>query len=225
MAQAQSKRNWFAIGISAAVVVVLVALGAVVVWMNNQANDAGPAPKGDLINSQTGAITFGSGDKVVDTYIDLMCPACNAFEQTFSERLNKLAADDKITLNVHPIAILDRFSQGTNYSSRAAAAVYCVAESNPDKTLDYIATLYANQPEENSAGLTDQQLADYAKQTGATDAADCMTAGTYLKYPAAQAQAHKIQGTPTIELDGKVVEGQSLQEMFTKVDAYIKPLE
>ncbi|BDZ40631.1 DsbA family protein [Microbacterium suwonense] len=225
MAQAQSKPNWFVIGISAAVVVVLIALGAIVVWMNSRATDAGPAPSGDLINSETGAIVFGDGDNVVDTYIDLMCPACNAFEQTFAERLNALAADDTITLNIHPIAILDHYSAGSNYSSRAAAAVYCVAEKNSDKTLDYISTLYENQPDENTTGLSDEQLADYAEQVGATEAAACMSEGTYLKYPAAQAKAHKIQGTPTIELDGDAVEGQSLQEMFAKVDAYLKPLE
>ncbi|MGB3730687.1 DsbA family protein, partial [Microbacterium sp.] len=224
MAQAQSKPNWFVIGISAAVVVVLIALGVVVVWMNNRATDGGPAPKGAIINSDTGAITFGKGDKVIDTYIDLMCPACNAFEQTFSEQLKTLAGEDKITLNVHPIAILDRYSAGSNYSSRAAAAVYCVAEKSPDKTLDYIASLYQNQPEENSTGLSDAQLQDYAKQAGAADAASCMEKGTYLKYGVAQAKAHSIQGTPTIELDGKLVEGQSLQEIFAKVDTWVKAI-
>ncbi|MGN7977800.1 DsbA family protein [Microbacterium sp. 22195] len=225
MAQAQSKPNWFVIGISAAVVVVLIALGAVVVWMNNRATDAGPAPKGAIINSDTGAITFGKGDKVIDTYIDLMCPACNAFEQTFSEQLTTLAGEDKITLNVHPIAILDRFSAGTNYSSRAAAAVYAVAETAPDKTLEFIKLLYANQPKENSTGLTDEQLTAYAKQVGADKAGAIIADGKYLKYGVAQAQAHNIQGTPTIELDGKTVEGQSLQEMFTKVDAWIKTIK
>lgn len=225
MAQAQSKPNWFVIGISAGVVVVLIALGAVVVWMNNRATDAGPAPKGAIINSETGAITFGKGDKVIDTYVDLMCPACNAFEQTFAEQLNTLADQDKITLNVHPVSILDRFSAGTNYSSRAAAAVYCVAQDAPDKAREYLATLYANQPDENTPGLTDAQLQDYAKQVGAEKAVGCMTEGTFLKFPAAQAKAHNIQGSPTIELDGKVVEGQTLQEMFGKVDAWIKGIK
>lgn len=224
-AAAQGKTNWFAIGISIAVVVVLVVLGAVVVWLNNQATDAGPAPQGDIINAETGAISFGEGDKVVDTYVDLMCPACGAFEQTFSERLRTLAEDDSITLNVHPIAILDHLSQGTDYSSRAAAAVYCVAETAPEATLDYLALLYANQPQENTAGLTDDQLSAYAAEVGADAAAGCVADGKYLKYPAAQAQAHDIKGTPTIELDGARVEGQTLQEIFTQVDQYLSSVE
>ena len=73
-AAAQGKTNWFAIGISIAVVVVLVVLGAVVVWLNNQATDAGPAPQGDIVNSETGAPPYGNGDTVIDTPDDFMCP-------------------------------------------------------------------------------------------------------------------------------------------------------
>ena len=40
------------------------------------------------------------------------------------------------TLEVHPIAILDRASLGTKYSSRAANAAGCVASYAPDKFLD-----------------------------------------------------------------------------------------
>ncbi|MGB3375258.1 MAG: thioredoxin domain-containing protein [Microbacterium sp.] len=203
MAQAQSKRNWFAIGISAAVVIVLVALGAVVVWMNNQATDAGPAPKGNLINSETGALTYGDGDDTVAVYIDFMCPICNQFEQTYGAQLQKAAADGKITLEYHPIAILDHYSQGAEYSSRSANAMFCVAEKAPDKALDYMASLFTNQPEENSPGRTDEELAGYAEEVGAGAASDCITDGTYKKWGTAQASQHDIKGTPTVDLNGK----------------------
>lgn len=225
MAEAQSKPNWFVIGISAAVVVVLIALGAVVVWMNNRATDAGPTPTADIINPDTGALTFGNGEKVIDSYMDLICPGCNAFEQAFGDRLKTLADQDKITFNMYPIAILDRLSRGTNYSSRAAASIYCVAEKNSDKALDYVNLLYENQPEENSTGLTDEQLIDFAKKAGATDAPACITDGTYLKFGAAQAKKYDINGSPTIKLNGEIVEGQSLQEAFDKVDAWLKAIE
>ena len=223
MAAAQGKTNWFAIGISAAVVVVLVALGAVVVWMNNQANDPGAAPTGDIINVETGAISFGEGERSIDTYVDFMCPACNAFEQTFAADLQQAAADDKITLNVHPIAILDHLSQGTNYSSRSAGAMYCVAESAPDKALDYMNALFANQPEEGSTGLTDEQLSQIAEQVGATDAATCIADGTYEKFGAAQAKAHEISGTPTVDIDGERQTG-SMQETYAAVQQFIEDI-
>ncbi|WP_309129686.1 thioredoxin domain-containing protein [Microbacterium sp.] len=215
-AAAQRKNNWFAIGISIAVVVVLVALGAVVVYLNNQANDAGPAPKGDIINSETGAISFGDGDDTVAVYVDFMCPICNDFEQQYGEALQQAAEDGKITLEYHPISILDRFSQGTEYSSRSAGAVFCVAEDAPDKTLKYMESLFTNQPAENTSGLTDDQLADYAKEVGADGAASCIADGTYSKWGVAQAKQHEIAGTPTVEVNGKRLDLQKgeLQEML-----------
>ncbi|MEJ1088547.1 thioredoxin domain-containing protein [Microbacterium sp. Mu-80] len=217
MAAAQGKTNWFAIGISAAVVVVLVALGGVVVWMNNQANDPGATPTSDIVNAETGAISFGEGDDVVATFIDFMCPACNAFEQSYGEQLQSAAADDEITLEVHPIAILDHLSQGTNYSSRAAGAMYCVAETAPDKALDFMNALYANQPQEGGSGLTDEQLSQIAEQVGAGDAASCIAEGTYEKFGAAQAKAHEISGTPTVEINGKRLDVQEINTELPKV--------
>jgi len=216
MAAAARKNNWFAIGISIAVVVVLVALGAVVVYLNNQATDAGPAPKGEIINAETGALSFGDGKDTVAVFVDFMCPICNDFEQQYGEALKTAADEGKITLEYHPIAILDRYSQGTEYSSRSAGAVFCVAEKAPDKTLEYMETLFANQPSENTSGLTDEQLAEYAKQVGAEDAASCITDGTYAKWGVAQAKQHEIAGTPTVEVNGKRLDLQKgeLQQML-----------
>ncbi|MGN8026930.1 DsbA family protein [Microbacterium sp. 22242] len=209
MAAAKGRTNGFVIGITAAVVVVLIALVGVVVFLNNKATDTGAAPKGSIINSDTGAVTVGKGTDKVALFVDFQCPICKQFEDSYGGQLQTLAKDGKITLEYHPIAILDRYSAGTNYSSRAAAASYCVAESNSDKFLDYLNILFKNQPEENSPGLTDAQLTDYATQVGADKAASCIKAGTYFKYPTAQATAHKIQGTPTIEVNDKRLDLQN----------------
>ena len=203
MAAAKGRTNGFAIGITAAVVAVLIALVGVVVWLNNKATDAGPAPKSSIVNADTGAVTTGTGKDKVALYVDFQCPICKQFETEYGSTLQSLAKENKITLEYHPIAILDRFSQGTNYSSRAAAAAYAVAQENPDKFLDYLNILFENQPTENTPGLTDQQLIDYAKQVGADKAEATIKAGTFFKYPTAQATAHKIQGTPTIEINGE----------------------
>lgn len=204
MAAAKSSSpNWFVIGVSAAVVVVLAVLAFVVVFLNNQANAPGAAPKSnDTFNSETGAISFGEGEDTIAVYVDFQCPVCNSFEQQFGSALEAAAADGRITLEYHPIAILDRYSQGTEYSSRSAGAAVCVAESNPDLYLDYSKTLFENQPEENTAGLTTQQLADFATQVGADDAVSCITDETYRKFGVAQAKQNEIGGTPTVEING-----------------------
>ena len=210
MAAAKSNTNWFAIGVSIAVVVVLVAIGGLVVFLNNQATSPGAAPKAnDTFNSETGAISFGDGEDTVAVFVDFQCPICASFEEQYGEQLEAAAADGRITLEYHPIAILDRYSQGTEYSSRSAGAAFCVAESNPDLYLDYSKTLFDNQPAENSAGLTTDQLADFASLVGADDAVSCITDETYRKFGAAQAKAHEIGGTPTIEVNGKRLDLQA----------------
>lgn len=208
-AAAKSNTNWFAVGISIAVVVVLVALGALVVVLNNQANDPGTAPQSALINDETGAISFGTGEDEIDTFVDFMCPACNAFEQQYGERLQAAAADNDITLNVHPISILDRYSQNTEYSSRAASSAYCVAEEAPDAFLDYFNLLFERQPAENSTGLTNDELAAIAEETGAGAAADCIAAEEFMDFVEFQTNEHDIRGTPTVEINGERIDLQA----------------
>lgn len=203
MAAAKSNTNWFAIGVSIAVVVVLVAIGGLVVFLNNQATSPGATPKAnDTFNSETGAISFGDGEDTIAVFVDFQCPVCKTFEDQFGTQLETAAADGRITLEYHPIAILDRFSQGTEYSSRSAGAAVCVAESNPELYLDFAKTLFENQPAENTSGLTNDQLAGFATQVGANDAVSCITDETYRKFGAAQAKSHEIAGTPTVEING-----------------------
>src|SRR5690606_32773327 len=154
-AAAKSNTNWFAIGISIAVVVVLVALGGLVVFLNNQAGAPGAAPQSAIVNEETGAISFGEGDTQADTFVDFMCPICGDFDDTSGAALQDGAATDEITRNVHPVSILDRLSQNTEYSTRAGSAVYCVAAEAPDSTLDFFNSLFENQPAENTPGLSD----------------------------------------------------------------------
>ncbi|MDX2376605.1 DsbA family protein [Microbacterium sp. LRZ72] len=208
MAAGAGKKNWFAIWMSVAVVVVLVGAGAVVVWMNNQASAPGPAPDAAIVNEETGAIAVGDGETVVATYIDFMCPICNQFEEIYGETLNELVADDSITLEYHPVAILDNVSQGTEYSTRAANALYCVAESSPEAVTPFVQAMYANQPAEGSAGLTDEQIIEIAETAGATGVTECIEGGTYERYVATQtanmpADETGARGTPTVLVDGE----------------------
>src|SRR5690606_19045280 len=118
----------------------------------------------------------------VDTYVDFMCPICGDFENAYGEQLQTAAANDEITLNIHPISILNRASQGTDYSSRAASAMYCVAAEEPDAALDFFNSLFENQPAEGTPGLSDDELTALAEEAGAAGAAECIADGTYMKF-------------------------------------------
>jgi len=219
MATAARKTNWFAIWVSVGVVVALVVIGGLVVWMNTQATAPGAEPKASNINTETGAISFGDGTGTMDTYIDFMCPICNQFEQTYGPEIAKLKDDGTITLNVHPIAILDSQSQGTAYSSRAASAMYAVAVADPDKALDFMTALFENQPQEGTSGLTDEQIIQVAEGAGVTmtdDLKKAITSGTYVRYVQAMTPKTPIQpgsqgiGTPTVEINGSVISNSQL---------------
>jgi len=217
MAQAAAgNRNWFAIWVSVAVVVIVALVVALVVWMNRAATDPGTAPAGAGINQETGAIAVGSGSQTLDTYIDFMCPICNQFETTYGPEILDLANAGTITLNIHPISILDRYSQGTKYSTRSANAMYCVAAADPDKVVPFMQAMYKNQPEENSTGLTDQQIIDIAKGVGVTGIDSCVTDGTYAQFVTAMTEKTPIQpgsngiGTPTLAINGNVISNQTI---------------
>lgn len=220
MAAAKSNTNWFAIGISIAVVVVLVAIGGLVVFLNNQATSPGAVPTAsEGFDPDSGAISMGDGKDTVSVFLDFQCPACKSFEDQFGAALEEKAAAGEITLEHHPIAILDRFSQGTEYSSRSAGAAFCVASADSAMYFDYAKVLFENQPTENTAGLTTDQLAEFAKQVGADDdVVSCITDETYRKFGAAQAKSNQIQGTPTVEINGERLDLQNQADMKKLTD-------
>ncbi|MBB2975452.1 protein-disulfide isomerase [Microbacterium endophyticum] len=208
MAAAARKVNTFVIGVTIAVVVVLGGVTALVVWMNNAASDPGVAPEASNVNTDTGAIVFGDGPDVVDTYIDFMCPYCNQFEQSEGETIQGLIESGDITLNVHPVSILDRLSNGTEYSSRSAGAMYAVAAADPDNAYAFLEAMYENQPAENSDGLSDDQIIQIAKDAGVnvtSDLEDAITSGEYTKYAQSQSLPDGETGTPTLVVNDEII--------------------
>ncbi|MEZ3159143.1 thioredoxin domain-containing protein [Microbacterium sp. BWT-B31] len=210
--------NWFAIWVSAAVVVVLIGVGALVVWLNNPSTETGDVPDAANISAETGAIVVGDGAGTLDTYIDFMCPICNQFEQAYGSAIQGLADDGTITLNIHPIAILDSRSQGTQFSSRAASAMYCVAEADAAASVPFMQAMFANQPEEGSPGLTDAQIIEIAGSVGVSGVDACINDGRYTKFVRAMTAKTPVQpgaggiGTPTLAVNGKVISNSELPE-------------
>ncbi|WP_349902843.1 DsbA family protein [Parafrigoribacterium humi] len=100
------------------------------------------------------------------TYIDYQCPFCQQFETTNNAQLKELVSSGAATLEIHPIANLDRSSQRTMYSTRAANAAACVANYDPDNFFAVNAALFANQPPENTPGLSDDELISILSKAG-----------------------------------------------------------
>ena len=67
---------------------------------------------------------------VLSMYEDALCPYCRKFERTFGATVDKLIDTGAVAADYYMVAILDR--QGRDYSSRAGAAAYCVADHSID---------------------------------------------------------------------------------------------
>jgi protein-disulfide isomerase len=167
----------------------------------------------------------GKPVKVV-LYIDFICPVCKNFEATYNETLTKLRDEGKITVEYRALGFLDSRST-TNYSSRAANAAACVVNESPEKYAAFVDTLFANQPAEGGAGLSDDELKKLATDVGAKDIGSCVENKTYrpwVKYTTQEAAAIGVTGTPTVLVDGKQWgKGDSAQTEFPAfVEAAIK---
>lgn len=139
--------------------------------------------EGGIPVSAAGVGVAGEDDVVVEVYFDFMCPWCGKFDGANSAELEKLAAEEGVTVVYKNIAFLDGNSQGTFYSTRAANAAAVVAAEDPDSYTTFVTALFANQPAEGTSGLKDKKIAEIATQIGiAQEVVDKFTAtvdGTY----------------------------------------------
>jgi len=113
----------------------------------------------------------------IAVYVDYLCPYCGQFETTNGAQLASWLTAGNITLETHPISILDQSSSGSKYSTRSANAAACVANYQPDSFLDVNTALFANQPTEGTTGLTNAELVSLVDEAGVTDeaVATCIT--------------------------------------------------
>ena len=164
----------------------------------------GATPEGD-------GIVLGDGPVRVDAFIDFLCPYCRRFELSSGPALATMLAEHRINLAYHPMNFLDQAST-TRYSTRAAAASGCAADSG--RFLEYTHALFVNQPPEGSAGLSDSELSALAGEAGlpAQAFAGCLGEGPYLDWPpyvTARATAAGISATPTVLVAGVPVPAET----------------
>ncbi|MFJ3036241.1 DsbA family protein [Curtobacterium pusillum] len=155
-------------------VVLLAAATIVTLVLVDSAKPAGPGPsnmsqggitigqdlKAVTASSQSPAptATDGSGAVRITMYVDYLCPTCGQFEKANGDYIESLVDSGAATVDIHPVATLSNRSQGTKYSLRAANAAACVADHSPNQFFAVNAALFAKQPDQGTAGLTDAQL-------------------------------------------------------------------
>lgn len=164
-------------------VIVLGLFGALAAYIANQSNtttiDTEAGQRESTVASENGGFGFAKTDEMgvglgeapvrLDVYFDFMCPYCQIFELSQTETLNELRAEGIVDVYYHPIVFLDRYSQGTEYSTRSASAAALIAEEAPEQWLEFVKKMFENWPGENTPGLSDEQIQQIAKDAGVPD--------------------------------------------------------
>ena len=205
----EQRKRQVMITLSVLGVVVLIVAG-VAIWQssrNRSESYAGPiapisrASNGDVVMAKAGVTA-----PVLDIYEDFQCPYCKTFEETSGPTIKKLAAEGKAKVVYHTITIFGQDPMQGN-SVRAAAASRCVPGGSP--WLAYHNKLFAEQPKEGSAGFSVDDLVAWGKAAGVTDPGfeSCVRDQTHAQahqtYTDATMKSAKIEGTPTVRLNGK----------------------
>src|SRR6201998_71019 len=142
------------IGLTAIVMLFAVVLVGYIVTSHNKKTSA--AERSVRVTSSKLVTNNGHPKAVVTFYEDFLCPACGNFERAFGPTVSKLIDTGAIAADYYMVGILDS-PRTENYSSRAGAAAYCVADESIDAFRRFHSALYSTdiQPDERGPHFPD----------------------------------------------------------------------
>jgi protein-disulfide isomerase len=207
--QAAARRRERRLLATAVIAVVVVLVGAGIgfqAWRANRSPDAGTVTPGrtsapvTITNGQP--ISWGSAAApvTIDLYEDFHCPHCAEFEKEFGRTLTEARDAGQIRLRIFPMAFIDAGS------AAAANAFACAAEAGFGEA--YYTALFAN----HTLDWSDAQLTELAEQVNVSvpdTFSTCVQQRTHADWVNSindAAAAAGVTGTPTMFLDGKLVD-------------------
>lgn len=132
----------------------------------------------------------------IHVYVDYLSPDAGTFERANARQLTNWITEGAATVTYHPVALLTASSNGTKYSQRAAAAAACVATHSPAQFFAFNHDLLDEQPEVNSDGYSDTELANTAVAVGVSNAkavTSCIADQDFVAW-AKEATARALEG-------------------------------
>jgi protein-disulfide isomerase len=211
-----SRRRLLLGGVGSALVVVMAVAG-IAVGHSSAVAGIVVTPTGA---TAAGGIIVGSptAPNHVIAYEDPQCPVCGEFEKLSGATLAKAVAEGKVSVEYRMMSFLGP------ESVRAVAALGAAADEGKFEQLR--TAMYANQPEEHTGGYTIADLLSLGRGVGLTDQAfvTAVTKQTYAPWADQvedKASKANIVGTPTVLLDGKSLD---LQTVLFNPTAFAKVL-
>ena len=172
----RQRRMRLIVVVSAIVAVVLI--GGAVWWGVASRSNSGPTASGGQITPPDAVGTVGimvqapggatpdASAPTVSEYQDYQCPICKQYFDVFGPVLNQLVSQGKIKLEYRTMTFLDTNLQN-DASTRSAVAADCA--DTVGAYGKYHDVVYQNQPTQEGAGYTDDQLRNvFAKDAGIT---------------------------------------------------------
>jgi protein-disulfide isomerase len=96
--------------------------------------------------------------------------------------------------------------------------MYCVAAADGTAAVPFMQAMFANQPAEGTAGLTNEQILEIAGGVGVTGIDACVNDGEYSGFVTAMTEKTPVApgaggiGTPTIAVNGEVIANSTLPD-------------
>ncbi|MEO8814651.1 MAG: DsbA family protein [Mycobacterium sp.] len=222
MKSGEHKRNLaLQFGLVAIVVIFAAGLIGFIVLSNKDKKGAGTGEAVRVTSSKLITRDGTSDPKaVVAFYEDFLCPACGNLERAFGPTVSRLIDSGAIAADYHMVAILDR-PQNNDYSTRAGAAAYCVADENMDAFRRFHTALFTEQLQPSEIGTDfpdNKRLIEVARLAGAVGGIpSCINSGKYLKMVGGMAAATEIHATPTIRINGEDYHPSTPEALVSKI--------
>ena len=194
--------RWIVIGMVALVVVI----GAVFTVVSNRSASNVALPPGASKEDGYGIVFNADKSPTINIWEDFQCPSCKRFEETNGAKISDVIAQGKAKVVFNTLSFLG------DESVVAGMGGGCAADQG--KFLEYKKFLYDNQQEEGSGSWTKPFVISMAAAAGLdeTKFAACLNTDKYRKWltniSAAGADAN-INGTPTVVINGEIIESDS----------------
>jgi protein-disulfide isomerase len=209
---AERRRQLTVIGGIVLLLVIIAAGGAYLMSRGDKVSNS------SVPDSQYGLkVGPDSAPTKVVIYEDFICPICGYFESQTSEKLKAAADAGKVQVEYRPIWLLQQFE----YSERAANAFRAVwVQDGEDAAMKMHNLLYTEQPAEEGPYPDNDWLVEKAVAAGA-DEAKIRPAIEDMDYrdwvTAATKDASSVRGTPTVYINGKILEAGTIDAVVAQL--------
>jgi len=224
--QAAGERNRRILITLAIVVVLSAVVAAGVVFSSGGSKKPEASSALPPATAQGQALVMGDNAKAatkVVVYEDFLCPYCRQFETSTRDFLQAAADKGTVQVEYRPFHLLQ-----DDYSTRALSAWAAVLQQGtPKQALSYHDVLYDKQPYEASPDKPDgAKLAEWAKDSGVTsssvlDSVKKADDPEFVKAADATATEAGVDGTPTVLVNGKPLEGSSVSDMADNLEKIV----